>query len=90
MGRRFFKRNDEKVWLRRGLKPSIGCVLRFSGKVHLGNQSLGAKVDHKMNMWRAHISMRSPVCAGLYRSKFIAPLPISLQQREAIKIGIDR
>jgi hypothetical protein len=85
-----FERDDEEFRLWCGLKPSIRGVLRFSGEVELGYQSVGAKVDHEMNMWRAHISMRSPVCAGLYRSKLIAPLLIGLQHREAVKIGIDR
>ncbi|SRR5258708_2273506 len=87
-GRRILKRNDEKIRLRCGLKPSIPCVLRLSSKIHLGYQSIGAKVDKKMDMRRAYITLRGPIGAGLYGSKCVAPLLIRLQHGETFEIGV--
>jgi hypothetical protein len=51
---------------------------------------IGRRQSRPWNMWWPNISMRRPVPAGLYGSKFITPLPISLQHREAFEIGVDR
>ena len=39
--------------MRRGLQPSIRRVVGLSGKIHLGYQSVDAKVDEKMDVRRA-------------------------------------